>query len=124
MRIEVTQADGRSVLRIAGDLRIGCVADAKPELVAALATGSEIELDLSALGECDTAGIQLLLMACTSARVNGRRCVTIGHTAAFRAALDRIGIQAEYFEFQTAALDPGTENRGSRRSRKRSADRR
>jgi hypothetical protein len=103
---------------------IGGVADAKPELSAALATGSDIQLDLGALGECDTAGIQLLLVTSASARVNGGRCVTIAHTPAFRAALDRIGVPAGCFEFTTAALDPGPNNRGGRRSRKRPADRR
>jgi anti-sigma B factor antagonist len=110
MRITATRTDGTSVLKIAGDLRIGSVADARPELVALLAAGSEIRLDLSELGECDTAGIQLLLMACASTRAKGRRWVTIGHTAAFRAALDRVGIPAECFEFQAAACDSGQDN--------------
>ena len=124
MRIRLTQADGRSILRIEGDLRIGDVADAKPQLSAALATGNQIQLDLGALGECDTAGIQLLLMTNASARVNGGRCATIAHTPAFRTALDRIGVPAGCFEFTTAALDPSADNRGRRRSRKRPADRR
>jgi anti-sigma B factor antagonist len=124
MRIKLTQADGRSVIRIDGDLRIACVADARPDLVAALAADGEIQLDLGALGECDTAGIQLLLMASASARAGGRRCVTIAHTPAFRAALDRIGIPALCFEFTTAAFDRRPADRGGRRSRKRAADHR
>jgi anti-anti-sigma regulatory factor len=124
MRIKLTQADGRTILRIEGDLRIDGVADAKQELSAALAAGGEFQLDLGGLGECDTAGMQLLLMTSASARANGRRCATIGHTPAFRAALDRIGIPAGCFDFTTAAPEPGADNRGQRRSRKRSADRR
>jgi anti-anti-sigma regulatory factor len=107
MRINVTQAEGTAVVGIEGDLRLGCVADAKPELVAVLATGSDLRLDLGALGDCDTAGIQLLLMAGAAARAKGRRCVLIGHTDAFRAALDRVGIPVECFEFQAAARDDG-----------------
>jgi anti-sigma B factor antagonist len=105
MRITVTEADGMSVVRFEGDLRIASVADAKPELVAVLASRGGIQFDLSALGECDTAGIQLLLMACTSARAKGKRCITLSHTAAFRTALDRVGIPVECFELQTVAFD-------------------
>lgn len=86
MQITTTQADDVTVLRIGGDLRIAAVADAKAELVAMLATGRAIRVDLSELGECDTAGIQLLLMACASARATGKIFATIGHTAAFLAA--------------------------------------
>ncbi len=107
MQISVTQADGNSNVRIEGELRIGSVADAKPELVAMLAAGGEVRLDLRELGECDTAGIQLLLMTFASARAKGRRCITIGHTAAFRAALDRVGIAADCFDFQSPAPDDG-----------------
>lgn len=108
MKITATQANGTSVLRIAGDLRIASVADARPELVAMMATGSAIQLDLSALGECDTAGIQLLLMACASARAKRQPFATIGHTAAFRAALERIGISMACLEFQPTA--PGSDH--------------
>ena len=82
MQIDVTpggrqfgRQDRRAICALAS------VADAKPELVAALAAGGNIALDLSELGECDTAGIQLLLMACASARAKGRRLQTIGQTA-------------------------------------------
>jgi anti-anti-sigma regulatory factor len=95
MEIKVTAEDGRSVVSIAGDLRIGSLAGARGELVAVLATGNEIALDLGGLGGCDTAGLQFLLMACASARANGQRIATINQTAEFQAALDRIGLCAE-----------------------------
>jgi anti-anti-sigma regulatory factor len=105
MQITVTRADGVSVVSVDGDLRIGSVADAKPELVAMLAGGDEFQLDLAGLGECDTAGLQLLLMTCASVRAKGKRIVTIRHASSFRAALDRAGIPVGYFEFQAAAFD-------------------
>ena len=108
MQIKVAQTDGTSVVTIAGDLRIGCVADAKPDLVAVLAIGTAIQLDLAKLGECDTAGLQLLLMACASARAKRQGFATIGHTAAFRAALERIGIPMACLEFQPTA--PGNDH--------------
>lgn len=107
MQITVTQADGVSVLRIAGDLRIASVADAKPEIVAMLASDSDIQIDLGGLRECDTAGLQLLLMTCASARAKGKKFATINTTAAFLAALERVGIPAECFRFQTAVPGSG-----------------
>jgi anti-anti-sigma regulatory factor len=110
MQIKVTQTDGRSVVMIAGDLRIGSVANAKPDLVAVLAIGTAIQLDLAKLGECDTAGLQLLLMACASARAKGQGFATIGHTDAFRTALDRAGIPVQCLECAHAARDNGHAN--------------
>jgi anti-sigma B factor antagonist len=109
VKITTTQADGRSALRIEGDLRIASVADAKAEIVAAFAACGAVQLDLSELGQCDTAGIQLLLMASVSARASGKGFELIGHTALFRAALDRVGIPVECFEVQTAP-DNGGDN--------------
>ena len=103
MQITVTKADDVTRVGIEGDLRIASVSDAKVQLAAILATSGEVRLDLSGLGECDTAGIQLLLMTCLSARAKGRRMVTLGHTLEFRMALDRIGIQPEPFDLQTSA---------------------
>jgi anti-sigma B factor antagonist len=105
MQIHVSQADGRSVATIAGDLRIGSVADARLELLAMLATRNQIRLDVSGLGECDTAGLQLLLMACASARAKGQVFATTGQTPALRAALERAGIPAECLEFRPGAPD-------------------
>ncbi len=105
MKITTTHVDGKSVLKIEGELRIATVADAKPEFVAPLAASGNVQVDLSGLGQCDTAGIQLLLMACASARANGKRFMTLGHTAAFRAALDRAGIPVEFLECAPATGD-------------------
>ena len=107
MQITVTQADGAAVVRIAGDLRIGAVADAKPALLAALARGSDIRLDLGELGECDTAGLQLLLMTRASARAKGVGFVATGHSAGFCAALARVGIPIECLDVGGAPLANG-----------------
>jgi anti-anti-sigma regulatory factor len=114
MQINVTQTDDGSIVAIVGELRLAAVADAKPDLVAALATQGALKLDLSDLGDCDTAGLQLLLMTCASARAKGKRCVTVGHTAAFRAALDRVGIAAASFALQAVARDDGQDDPGRR----------
>ena len=98
MKIIATQADGKTTITIDGDLLISAVAEAKEPLLAALATGRTIEVDLSKVGECDTAGLQLLLMARASARAQGQRFVATTQSATFRAAALRAGIPATCFE--------------------------
>ncbi len=100
MKITTSQVDGTSTIKITGDLVIGGVAEAKPEIVAALAAGRDIRLDLGEVDDCDTAGVQLLLMARASVRGQGKRLTTIARSASFQAALDRIGIPAGGFDFQ------------------------
>ena len=92
MQITTTQTEGRRASPSSGDLRIATVADAKPELVAALAACDTMLIDLSDLGQIDTAGIQLLLMVRAGARAKGKGFALVGQTDSFRAALDRIGI--------------------------------
>jgi anti-anti-sigma factor len=106
MRLTSTRNDGTVVIALAGDLRIATVADAKPEMIAAMAAGDDIQIDLSKVGRCDTAGIQFLLMACVSARAGGKRWAMTGHSESFRSVLDRVGIPIESFGSRaTAPLD-------------------
>ena len=98
MQITTTQADGKTTIRIDGQLSIVDVASAKADLVAALASGREIELDLGEIGECDTAGVQLLLMVRASARSRGKTLTTPRQSAAFQASLERVGIPTGLFE--------------------------
>jgi anti-sigma B factor antagonist len=116
MEITITQTDGMMMLGILGDLRIATVADAKAQLVPVVAAWEEIQVDLSGVGQCDTAGIQLLLMVCASARAKGKRLATSGHTNSLRLTLDRIGISVENLGSHTAVPEDGHDgrDRGSR----------
>jgi anti-anti-sigma factor len=108
VNISTALTEGTAIIGIVGDLRIATVADAKAKLVAALAECGDMLIDLSAVDQCDTAGIQLLLMTCASARAKGKGFVTTGHTAAFRGALDRAGIPIECLEALPAVPDDGS----------------
>lgn len=92
------------------------MADAKLQLVTALAAYDEIQVDLSEVGQCDTAGIQLLLMARASACAKGKRWMPKGHTDSLRVTLDRIGISVENLGSQTEVPENGHDgrDRGSR----------
>lgn len=100
MKITTTPFDGKSVIKVEGDLQISFVAAAKPDFLAVLDTEGDLLFDLSDVGECDTAGVQLLLMVLKSAKAKGNRRVTFSHSASFQAAADRIGIPAECFEYE------------------------
>jgi len=100
MKITTTQADGKTVIKIEGDLRLPTVAEAKPEIVAALAKGEDIQLDLGEVGECDTAGMQLLLMVRASAHAQGKRLAITARSAAFLLAVEHAGIPVGCFEFR------------------------
>ena len=100
MEITTTQAQGTSIVKIEGDLLIGCVAQAKPTIVAAFAASDRVLLDLSNLAECDTAGIQLLLMARASARSQRKSLSVTAHSKSFQSTLERIGIPADVFEYR------------------------
>ena len=98
MKITTRRTDDGSTIKIEGDLVIAGVAEAKPEIVAALAGARDIRLDLSAINDCDTAGVQLLLMARASARLQGKRLATVARSASFVEAVERIGIPVGWFD--------------------------
>lgn len=58
-------------IRLSGEMTIYNVEALKDELLAHLAERSETELDLAEVGEMDTAGLQLLVLAKQEARRHG-----------------------------------------------------
>ncbi len=103
MKITTTQARGQTVIRLEGDLLIRSVAEVKPEILAALSLEGDILLDLREVGECDTAGIQLFLMARASVVAQGRRLAISVCSVAFQRTAERVGIPLGCFEFQDGA---------------------
>jgi hypothetical protein len=59
------------VLVLPGELVVGCAAELRARLVAALDGGGPVELDGRAVGDADVAGLQILCAAGRSARVRG-----------------------------------------------------
>ena len=60
----------------------------KRELLTALAEGDRLEIDLSAVDEMDSAGLQLLVLAMREAVKAGKPAVLVAHSAASRHVLD------------------------------------
>ena len=67
-------------LRIEGELTIYRAAELKDTLLAAVALHETLDLDLSAVAEFDTAGVQLLLLAKRAAAARGRTVRLVGHS--------------------------------------------
>lgn len=100
MNLTITRTDGGMAVKATGDLLISDVAEAKINYVAVWSENSDIRLDLSEIGEIDTAGLQLLLMFRASARTKDRRLAISGHSASLLAVLERTGIPAACFDCQ------------------------
>lgn len=80
--------------RIEGEMTIYTAAKIKPALLSLLDGCSEAELDLSQVGEIDTAGVQLLLLAKREASQAGKSLRLVGHSPAVVDCLDQCNLTA------------------------------
>jgi anti-anti-sigma factor len=72
MKLQITIPPNTHILRLAGDLDLYSVAEARQALLDFMADQPAIELDLHGLETCDTAGLQLLLAAHRHAGAAGK----------------------------------------------------
>ena len=82
-----------AVLRIAGEFTIFRAAEFKPLL---LDEPAPIEIDLSAVTEIDTAGVQLLMLAKQEALRHQRELRLVGHSPAVLEVFELLNVAA-YF---------------------------
>ncbi len=64
----------------------------REQLLAALQAQRDLQLDLCAVDEIDTAGIQLLVLAQREAQASGRRCEVVAASAVVREAVNLYGL--------------------------------
>lgn len=96
MPIKLKKRKGLRVLQIDGDMTIYTAAELKDELIRHISTPGEMEMDLSNVGEMDSAGLQLLILAKReAARMNNM----LSFNRHSRAVLDVINLcnMAGYF---------------------------
>ncbi|RFP17933.1 anti-sigma factor antagonist [Duganella sp. BJB488] len=74
-------------LRIDGEFSIYRAAELKEMVLAAVAQAPRLELDLSAVSELDTAGVQILLLARQAALARGHALRLVDSSAAVQATL-------------------------------------
>jgi len=75
-------------LTVAGDLSIYHAAKIKQRLIDGVRADSVLELDLSHVGEVDTAGFQLLMLAKRESQSLGHALRIVGHSQAVRDVIE------------------------------------
>lgn len=88
MTIRVDTSGANAVMHIEGELSIYTAAEVKPQLYSALQQNAELELDLSAVSEMDSAGLQLLIAAKREAADRGVTLRLTQHSPAVLEVLD------------------------------------
>jgi anti-anti-sigma factor len=71
-----------------GELTVSTGADVRDDLLSALDTADEVEVDLTRVTEIDSAGIQIMIAAKREASARGKSLRFFGHSAAVVDALD------------------------------------
>lgn len=95
MELQLDKLDSHWVLRPVGEMNIYRAAADKAPLLAALAESPAVELDLSAVTEMDTSGLQLLLLLAAEARRSGK-VVRLGECSKpAEEVLDLAGVRGE-----------------------------
>jgi anti-anti-sigma factor len=92
MEIHSERHESRLRLYPEGEMTIYQVSELKPALLDALAHSDEIELDLSAVSELDTSGVQLLMLMKREALATGKALKLSGHSAAVLEVFELLGL--------------------------------
>ena len=85
-----------SPLRIEGELTIYRAAELKDTLLAAVEQNGSLEIDLSAVAEFDTAGVQLLMMAKRAAAARAHTVRLTGHSAAVLEVFELLDLSGHF----------------------------
>lgn len=82
-------------LPLTQDLTIYHALEQKNVLLDALSTTDDLELDLSQVGEIDTAGLQLLILLKKEAQRAGKRVAIVAHSQPVRSVIDFCNLAAD-----------------------------
>ena len=115
MAITLETSQGRCKAVVSGNMTIYEAAADKPVLLEALSRADDVEIDLAAVAEMDTAGLQLLILAERESLKAGKRLSIVAHSESSLDVLDRYNLVA-YFGDPVVITRP--ERRKSRRRRK------
>ena len=97
MGITTTSVDGECLrLAVDGAMTVYEAGESKGELLAALADGGGLEIDLAGVEEIDTAGLQLLVLTQREGRRTGKPVRLADPSAAVLEALDRYGLRPTF----------------------------
>jgi anti-sigma B factor antagonist len=86
----------RHILRLEGELTIYHAAEARDLFQKELAKGAPLELDLSGLGECDTAGAQVLLWLKREGQAKGFLVPFLHHSPVVLEVIDQLNLAGTF----------------------------
>lgn len=89
-----TTTDGALHLILDGPMTIYNAGEVKSQLLGALSSSSILEIDLSHVGEMDTAGFQLLVMVKRESQRRGQTLRIVAHSPAVRDVIDFYNMDA------------------------------
>jgi len=90
------KADAPARIALVADLTIYHAEAYKGTLLTALAENAHLELDLSAVADIDTAGLQLLILVKREAQTQGKHVAITGHSTAVRQAIDFCNLATDF----------------------------
>lgn len=85
--------DGVCRLTVDGEMTIYTAQELKDALLAPLAEGGNVELDLGAVSEIDSAGLQLLILLKSETRAQGKLLSITSHSPAVLDILDLCNLE-------------------------------
>jgi anti-sigma B factor antagonist len=96
MSIKIERDEHHCTLRIDGEMTIYSAAEHKTQLLEHLEDCEDLELDLSDVGEMDSAGLQILLMLKREAEKAGHSLHLTNHSQAVFEVLELLNMQAHF----------------------------
>ncbi len=94
MNISMQHTDGRCEVSLGGELTIYSAAELKEGLIGVVGECGELEVDLSAVSEIDTAGLQVMILAKRHAAAAGKTLRLVGHSRPVRELFELYDIAA------------------------------
>lgn len=96
MNVQIDRSERICQLKIDGELTIYTAAENKSRLFESLSECDELELDLSGVGEMDSAGLQILLMLKREAEHADCSLRLTNHSQAVYEVLELLDMQAHF----------------------------
>ncbi|MBB1520348.1 STAS domain-containing protein [Aquipseudomonas guryensis] len=96
---------GRYIAAVQGEFNIYSAAQLKDELLGVLNSHKQLDIDLGAVEDFDSSGVQILLMLKREAQRQGRSLTFTQHAPSVREVLDLLNLVAELGDPLVIPLD-------------------
>ncbi len=108
MEINAQNNNGRCAVALGGELTIYAAAELKAGLVDAVGACAETEINLAAVSDIDTAGLQVLVLAKREAAAAGKTLRLVGHSQPVRELIELYNVAALFGDpLVIPAREPG-----------------